>query len=106
MCLTMHRNHPQRTPPGNHTNDPGNTCVFRTQQDFLEPALPRSLAPSRISRSDKIVHNASEPSPSDRRGLASLRRRLPGQTYDRTTGPCLRSKDRMRVTRAQRRTRT
>ncbi len=36
--------------------------------------------------SGKIVHNASEPSPSDRWGAVLGRTAIPGQTHDRTTG--------------------
>jgi hypothetical protein len=77
--------HAQKPSSETPEDDPGNLRVFRTQHDPPRPVSPRSLARSWITGSDRIVHNASEPSPSDRWGTPPCGR-FPGQTHDRTTG--------------------
>jgi hypothetical protein len=77
--------------------------------------LCQMAIPSHCSRnppkdpSGKIVHRASEPSPSNRWGAITLKQErtaIPGQTIRLNNGTLNPSEDRSRVTRAQRRTRT
>ena len=85
-------------------------CVFRTQHDFLPMAISTHCSRNPLKDpSGKIVHRASEPSPSNRWGAITLdheRTAIPGQTIRLNNGTVDQSEDRSRVTRAQRRTRT
>jgi hypothetical protein len=97
--------HAQKPSSETPEDDPGNLRVFRTQHDPPRPVSPRSLARSWITGSDRIVHNASEPSPSDRWGHPSLRTVSRSDTRP-NDGSVDQSEDRSLLTRAQRRTRT
>ena len=72
-----------------HTDDPG-TIYSAHYRIFPSRCGLRLLAQSQTSRSGKIVHNASEPSPPTV-GAPSFQTAIPGQTYDRTTGLVQRS---------------
>jgi hypothetical protein len=98
--LTMHRNHPQGM-----EDSCWKYCVFRTQHDLPRWPPRHLLAQPPQDPTGKIVHRASEPSPSNRWG-AVLANNSPGQTSRLNNGTLIPSEDRPRITRAQRRTRT
>ena len=98
--LTMHRNHPQGI-----RMIAGNIVFSATQHDFPRWPPYRSLAQPPKDPSNKIVHRASEPSPSNRWG-AALASNSPGQTSRLNNGMSTRPEGQISITRAQRRTRT
>ena len=71
-ALTMHRNHPQTRIEVQTQDDPGNMCFPHTTGFSRTAISPHRSRDPLKDPSDKIVHRASEPSPSNRWGAIAL----------------------------------
>ena len=110
ICARRPRSHHAQKPSSGYKDDLLEILCFpHTTRSSQTAISSHCLRNPPKDPSDKIVHRASEPSPSNRWGAITLkheRTAIPGQTSRLNNGTLDQSEDRSRVTRAQRRTRT